>query len=73
MNEEKTTTKYAAFAIIERINQKPRWLRLGPAFLNGDGSFTAMCNVIPVETFSTGQLKINVREDKPKEEQEMPF
>lgn len=73
MEEKK---KLSAWAIVERRSQRAQWVRLGPVFENKDGSFTALINSIPFDSFASGELKINIREDKPKddgESEDTPF
>ena len=66
---EDNKKKFTAFAIVERRGQKSQWMRLGPAFENKDGSMTAFINSLPFDVFASGELKLNIREDKPKDEQ----
>ena len=61
MSEE--NTKYTMFAIVERKGQRAKWIRLGAAFKNKDDSFTGFCDVIPIDAFVSGEMKINIREE----------
>lgn len=53
---------FDAFAIVEQRGSKARWVKLGPAFQNRDGSFTAFCQCIPLDVFLSGELKVHIRQ-----------
>jgi hypothetical protein len=60
--------KMVAFAIVERLGQKNRWIRLGPAYENKDGSLNVKVESLPLDVFATGNFTINIREERQKEE-----
>lgn len=57
MQDPKVTTagnRKAVYTIIQREGHKPRWLRIGIAFVNRDGSYNVMLDALPVN----GELHI---------------
>jgi len=68
MNTENNEKKLVAFAIVERLGQKSRWVRLGRAYENSDQSINVKVEALPLDVFSSGNLTINIREDKPRED-----
>ncbi len=61
MNETNGATKrpLAVYAIIDRKDKPPYWLKLGAAFTNRDGSMTLLLDAVP-----TGTSRLQVREQR---------
>ncbi len=52
------------YAITEKGEGKSHWLKVGVAFLNKDGSFNVVLNVLPLD----GKLHIRDRQEVEKKE-----
>ena len=66
--KDQSEKKLVAYAIVERIGQKNRWIRLGRAYENSDQSINVKVEALPLDVFSSGNLTINIREETPKED-----
>ncbi len=49
----------AAYAIIDRKDKPPYWLKLGAAFTNRDGSMTLYLDAVPI-----GTNRLQIREQR---------
>jgi len=53
----------AVYAVIDRKDRVPYWMRLGAAFTNRDGSITFYLDAVP-----TGTHRLQIREQRPWDE-----
>jgi hypothetical protein len=58
-----TKRPLAVYAIIDRKDKNPYWLKLGAAFTNRDGSLTLLLDAVP-----TGTNRLQIREQRVWEE-----